>query len=246
MLTQNKAVDLVIAHRGLQAHFPENSALAIKGALEAGVRQIELDVQFSRDGEPVLFHDNNLKRVCKQKIEVSSLNLDELMQMSAYEPKRFKRDFIANTIEPLSAILPFFEQYPDVYFFIELKDGAIEHYGEDYCLAKIAMVLAPYLDRLTLIAFNHSAICKAKASFHFQKTGLVLSSLKSCWQRCCSGNVDIAFINVKRLSTKSLPKLPCALAVYEIADVDAARHWLNLGVDKVESFSSDILLSGLP
>ena len=42
---------------------PENSLPAFRAAVEAGVG-IELDVQLSRDGVPMVFHDGTLARVC--------------------------------------------------------------------------------------------------------------------------------------------------------------------------------------
>jgi len=54
---------LVIAHRGASAYAPENSLVALQRALEQGARDVELDVQLSRDDELILFHDHDLE--CK-------------------------------------------------------------------------------------------------------------------------------------------------------------------------------------
>jgi len=51
----------LVAHRGWQRRYPENTLPAIKGALDAGARYIEVDVQLSADGVPVLFHDRTLQ-----------------------------------------------------------------------------------------------------------------------------------------------------------------------------------------
>ena len=50
----------VIAHRGASAEAPENTLPAFERALAVGVVEVELDVQLSRDGVPVLFHDGSL------------------------------------------------------------------------------------------------------------------------------------------------------------------------------------------
>ena len=50
----------VIAHRGASAHAPENTLPAFRKALALGAREVELDVQLSRDRVPVLFHDKRL------------------------------------------------------------------------------------------------------------------------------------------------------------------------------------------
>ena len=50
----------VIAHRGASAYAPENTLPAFERALELGASEVELDVQLSRDGALVLFHDRTL------------------------------------------------------------------------------------------------------------------------------------------------------------------------------------------
>ena len=54
-----------LAHRGLHENppLPENSLGAFQAAVDAGFG-IELDVQLSADGIPVVFHDQSLDRVC--------------------------------------------------------------------------------------------------------------------------------------------------------------------------------------
>ncbi len=54
----------IYAHRGLHGNgVPENSLAAFRLAVENGYG-IELDVQLSRDGIPVVFHDGTLARMC--------------------------------------------------------------------------------------------------------------------------------------------------------------------------------------
>ena len=72
------------AHRGLyekDQSIPENSLPAFKRAVEAGYG-MELDVQLSRDGQVVVFHDDDLKRVCGVDKDVDALTLDELKALS--------------------------------------------------------------------------------------------------------------------------------------------------------------------
>jgi glycerophosphoryl diester phosphodiesterase len=51
---------LNIAHRGARAFAPENTIPAIRMARRMGANAVKLDVQMSRDGELVVFHDDNL------------------------------------------------------------------------------------------------------------------------------------------------------------------------------------------
>lgn len=71
------------AHRGLfdnNSQAPENSLPAFKRAVDAGYG-IELDVQLSKDGIPVVFHDATLKRMCGVEGNVWEYTLKELQQM---------------------------------------------------------------------------------------------------------------------------------------------------------------------
>ena len=71
------------AHRGLHSRdrsVPENSLAAFRLAARAGYG-IELDVQLSKDGQVVVFHDADLKRVCGVDGRVDELTLAELQQL---------------------------------------------------------------------------------------------------------------------------------------------------------------------
>lgn len=53
----------VVGHRGGSLIAPENTLLAFRLAAESGVDLLELDVCESRDGVPIVCHDESLKRI---------------------------------------------------------------------------------------------------------------------------------------------------------------------------------------
>jgi len=72
------------AHRGLftaDQSVPENSIAAFRAAVEADYG-VELDVQLTRDKQVVVFHDDDLKRVCGVDARVDAYSYDELLQLS--------------------------------------------------------------------------------------------------------------------------------------------------------------------
>ena len=72
------------AHRGLHKKdktVPENSLAAFERASAYGYG-MELDVQLSKDGQVVVFHDDTLNRVCGVDSRVDEKTYDELRQMS--------------------------------------------------------------------------------------------------------------------------------------------------------------------
>ena len=95
------------AHRGLHengtAH-PENSLPAIRRAVEEGYG-IEFDIQVTKDGVPVVFHDFTLRRMCGQKGRVCDYTLQELSQFRLLDcgeriPPFCKRPSCAHTESP--------------------------------------------------------------------------------------------------------------------------------------------------
>lgn len=72
-----------VAHRGLHdaAHgIVENTASAVDAAMAAGFA-IEVDLQLSADGVPVVFHDSRLDRLCTTPGLVSALTVDALQSV---------------------------------------------------------------------------------------------------------------------------------------------------------------------
>jgi glycerophosphoryl diester phosphodiesterase len=47
----------IIAHRGASGHAPEHTVAAFDMAIEMGAEYLELDVQLTADGVPIVFHD---------------------------------------------------------------------------------------------------------------------------------------------------------------------------------------------
>lgn len=77
------------AHRGFHKEkyiAPENSMAAFNLAIQHKFG-IEFDVQLSKDGVPVVFHDFNLKRVCGIDKNVNELTFYELKQLYLFDSK---------------------------------------------------------------------------------------------------------------------------------------------------------------
>jgi glycerophosphoryl diester phosphodiesterase len=72
---------LVIAHRGASAACPENTHAAFERALELGADGIELDLQLSRDGGVVVYHDRTLKKVGHGGRRIGQVDLAELREL---------------------------------------------------------------------------------------------------------------------------------------------------------------------
>jgi glycerophosphoryl diester phosphodiesterase len=69
---------LNIAHRGYSGKFDENTMLAFKKAIEYNADGIETDVQLTKDGVPILIHDETIDRTTNGHGFVINYTLDEL------------------------------------------------------------------------------------------------------------------------------------------------------------------------
>jgi glycerophosphoryl diester phosphodiesterase len=73
----------IVAHRGGAADFPENTVLAIQGALANHADAIWLTVQLTRDGVPVLYRPADLSANTNGKGAVAAFDLATLRTLNA-------------------------------------------------------------------------------------------------------------------------------------------------------------------
>ncbi|MGM0602002.1 MAG: glycerophosphodiester phosphodiesterase family protein, partial [Bacillota bacterium] len=79
----------IIAHRGASNEAPESTVPAFTKAIKNGVDYIEVDIQRTADGEIIVFHDRDLKRLSnvkevfpdKANLEISEFTLEELKRL---------------------------------------------------------------------------------------------------------------------------------------------------------------------
>jgi glycerophosphoryl diester phosphodiesterase len=72
---------LVTAHRGNSHAAPENTLAAIGKAIKSGADYAEVDVQLTADGEVVLLHDRDFKRLAGDSRRLDSLTLAEAQKL---------------------------------------------------------------------------------------------------------------------------------------------------------------------
>ncbi len=121
------------AHRGLHQDkniSPENSLTAFKLAVDKNYG-IELDVQLSKDGVPLVFHDDSLKRVCGIDVKVKDMDYKDLRQLNLYESNE-KIPHLKEVLDLVDGRVP---------LIVEIKASKALESEALYCEA-----IAPYLD----------------------------------------------------------------------------------------------------
>jgi len=97
----------ITAHRGASGDAPENTIAAIRLAADQGAEWIEVDVNISSDGIPVLHHDDGVERCSNGSglvIEHPAARLRSL-DSGSWHSKQFKGEKIATLDECLDVAL---------------------------------------------------------------------------------------------------------------------------------------------
>ncbi|NIQ98567.1 MAG: glycerophosphodiester phosphodiesterase [Desulfuromonadales bacterium] len=113
----------VWAHRGASAVAPENTLAAFAEAEAGGAEGIEIDVHLSRDGVPVVIHDETLKRTTDGVGWVSDFSVAELQRLDA--GAWFASEFAGETIPTLEEILEWAGSRLRVNIEIKTADAAL-------------------------------------------------------------------------------------------------------------------------
>lgn len=72
-----------VAHRGDPYRFRENTLASLRSALDRGADAVEIDVRLTRDGVPVLLHDDTLKRLWEVDRPLSALTASQVTELTA-------------------------------------------------------------------------------------------------------------------------------------------------------------------
>lgn len=141
---------LIIGHRGASAEAPENTLAAFALAQAQGADGIELDVQLSADGWPVVIHDSDLARITGRQGSVQSLSLAQLQELEAGEGQSIP------TLDEVFETLG-----PNFLYNVELKTTALRDNGLAAAVAD--RIQAHHVENQTVVSsFNPLAVRRVR------------------------------------------------------------------------------------
>ena len=157
-----KQSPLIIGHRGASANAPENTLAAFQMAVDDGADGVEFDVQLSKDGVPMVIHDDNLKRTGLREEKVADLTARQLNKINvgswfnAKFPKRAKPEFAKEMVPTLAQVLELLKDF-DGLIYIELK---VEDTDYRELAAAVCDVIrdSPRLSQMIVKSFKLAAI----------------------------------------------------------------------------------------
>lgn len=229
--------DKLVAHRGLQLNYPENTALSITKAVEFGALFIEIDIQFSRDRLPIIYHDADLQRVSGQSGNISQFSRQELLKISAFEPKRLGQRFKSEQIAPLEALVSILKDNPQVTAFVELKEESIAYCGRKKMLTEVEAILEPVKHQTVIISYDYLLVLKAREQ-NWSRVGVVLKQ----WQDLESEivkNTDSDFIFVDHEIIPETIELSALapLVAYEVDNIKLGQQLIAKGIAMLETYN---------
>lgn len=81
----------IVAHRGGALLAPENTLAALDAAISSGAEYAEIDVQQTKDGELIVLHDSNYKRIAGVNKNVWEITFQECQNYNAGNGERIPR-----------------------------------------------------------------------------------------------------------------------------------------------------------
>jgi glycerophosphoryl diester phosphodiesterase len=119
------AEPLIVAHRGLLRHAPENTLANFRACLELRIG-FEFDVQRTKDGELVCIHDDTVDRTANGTGKVSEMTFEQIRRLDA--GSWFDSKFAGERVPSVDDVLKLVAEYRqhDILVAVDLKAVGVE------------------------------------------------------------------------------------------------------------------------
>lgn len=239
------ALPRVIGHRGAAGHAPENTLASLRRAAELGARWVEFDVALTREGEPVLLHDETVDRTTSGKGKLAAMSLGELQQLDAgaWHSEAMAGERVPTLMEAIALL-----QSLGLGANIEIKPTPGREAETGAVVAKrVAAAWPSSLPPPLFSSFNSEALAAARDAAPAIARGYLSSRLSRGWQKeaAALGCVSI-HCNHRPLDRKTASEVRQAgylLLAYTVNDAARGRQLFEWGVEAVFTDYPDRLLA---
>ncbi len=243
----------LVAHRGGSALAPENTLAAFRNALQYSVDAVELDVQMSRDGHVIVFHDNTVERLTNGAGNILDLDFAYLRGLNA------AAHFSGGWPEPqqipiLREVLDLVKGRARVYIEIKTskRDGVTGRYPRLVESVVDDVRAAGMLDQVFIISFDWTVLPVLKALEPSVPVGALVS--RDVWTAemgpfeqlsALVQSLGFDWINMdRRLFTPDMPAIAHAhklkIGLWTVNTLDELRRFAADGVDSLTSDHPDL------
>ncbi len=156
------------AHRGASAERPENTLPAFERAIEAGVDALEMDVHLTRDGQLIVTHDPDGRRMAATPLRWADLDLVDAQRLDVgwgFVAADGTRPFAGQGIS-----VPRFEDILDAFPTVRVN---VDIKGDKAVTAMLELLTAKQaIDRVTVASFQTSTAVAVRRKGYTGETAL--------------------------------------------------------------------------
>ncbi|MFJ7983509.1 glycerophosphodiester phosphodiesterase [Lysinibacillus xylanilyticus] len=235
----------IFAHRGVSAHYPENTMAAFVAASKLPITGIELDVHLTADRELVVIHDETIDRTSNGSGFVKDYTLQELRAFDY--GSWFSSKFDGEGIPTLGDVLELFAG-TNHRINIELKTDVFPYNGIE---ALVIKEVAAYqmTERVIISSFNHESIqIVAQRAPYIEKAALfaeILVDFSGYTAQIPADAIHVSLPTAFRRSIQEALNEGAIVRVYTVNDVEQAKQLQQLGVQAIFTDDPEKIVSGL-
>jgi glycerophosphoryl diester phosphodiesterase len=215
-----------VAHRGDPYRFRENTLASLRSALDQGADAVEIDVRLTKDGVPVLLHDETLKRLWERERPLRSLSAAEVRGLTAGGVPTLAEALAATEGSRVMIDLP---GTRDVRTARRIVDVVREAGAADrvyYCADAVAMLAVRAADPAAEIALTHTSRAPVRPA--------LLAAVRPRWLNYRFSVID------HDLATR-IHRDGHLLSVWTPDTRRSMRRLIDLGVDSITTNRVDVL-----
>ncbi|MBI5631349.1 MAG: glycerophosphodiester phosphodiesterase [Elusimicrobia bacterium] len=225
----------LIAHRGASAHAPENTMAAFALALEMGARSIELDAHQTRDGELVVIHDEDLRRVAGLRARVGAVPWEELSLVDV--GSWFAPRFAAERVPRLEDVLDLTQGKAELH--LEIKSGSRLYPGIEKRVVDLIGRRRAH-GWIVVSSFDHKALYEVRGLDPGVRIGYLLGAtvMKRAFAQAGELGAESLHMNLRQVGVRGLRechKRNLDVLVYTVNKQKDADRLKELGVDGIFS-----------
>ncbi|MBM3549597.1 MAG: glycerophosphodiester phosphodiesterase [Alphaproteobacteria bacterium] len=234
----------VAGHRGAKLRAPENTIVSFRAAKRLGAGWVELDAKLTRDGVPIVIHDQTLERTTDGAGRIESATLDEIGRLDA--GKWFAPEFAGEKVPTLADALKAIAA-EGIGVNVEIKPcPGRERDTAEASIAVIREVWPSSLPAPIISSFQHASLEKAKMVAPELPRGLLLETREVDWRETAT-RLGCKAIHPKwsELSAEwvaEIHKAGFACVTWTVNDPQAAKRLLDWDVDCIITDAPDLIV----
>ena len=227
---------VIIAHRGNNYSFPENTLVGLRSSFELGCLAVEFDIQMTNDQTLVVMHDDNTLRTSGTEQSVLSSSYTELASISVHEPERLGTQHQPTPISELSEVLALLNEFPNTHAYIEVKEESLVKWGHQQVIDQLLPTVEAYAKQCTIISFDlpvltlireQSGLAIGWVLYHYDEESLAKAN---------ASNPDYLIVDQAELALDTPPWAGSwKWMVYGVDSAELALQHFHNGVEFVET-----------